>query len=158
MTAEMKQDFTLRISQANRTEMVVVLYDILFCYLEEAKEASEKALWESFCTSLEKARSTISELMASLNLETEIGKNTLSLYFYCIRRIAKGVYQKDGTVTEEVEGLLRPLRDAYAKVAMQNPEGPVMGNSQTVYAGLTYGKNQLTENLADQGSNRGMFA
>ena len=33
-----------------------------------------------------------------------------------------------------------------------------MNNSQTVYAGLTYGKNVLTENMADQGANRGMFA
>ena len=39
----------------------------------------------------------------------------------------------------------------------QNSSGPVMNNSQTVYAGLTYGRNQLTENMADQGSNRGML-
>ena len=32
-----------------------------------------------------------------------------------------------------------------------------MNNSQTVYAGLTYGRNQLTENMADQGTNRGML-
>lgn len=31
----------------------------------------------------------------------------------------------------------------------------VMENVQTVYAGLTYGRNNLNENLADQGINRG---
>lgn len=47
------------------------------------------------------------------------------------------------------------LHDAYEKVGEQDTSGPIMENTQTVYAGLTYGKNTLTENLYDQGSNRG---
>ena len=49
------------------------------------------------------------------------------------------------------------LCDAYRQIQDQDTSGPVMNNSQTVYAGLTYGRNQLTENMADQGTNRGML-
>ena len=36
MTDEMKQDFTRRITAANRTEMVVITYEIALEYLKEA--------------------------------------------------------------------------------------------------------------------------
>ena len=36
MTKEMKQEFTLRISQANKSGMVVILYEMLLAYLEAA--------------------------------------------------------------------------------------------------------------------------
>ena len=41
MTSECKQQFTLRIAQANSTELIVILYEMLLCYLDEAEEAAE---------------------------------------------------------------------------------------------------------------------
>ena len=35
MTRELKQEFTLKISQANKTELAVILYEMLLAYLEE---------------------------------------------------------------------------------------------------------------------------
>ena len=37
MKQEQKQDFTRRISQSNRSELIVVIYDIIFAYMEDAK-------------------------------------------------------------------------------------------------------------------------
>ena len=59
---------------------------------------------------------------------------------------------------EGIKRVIAPLSDAYRKISDQNSAGPVMENPQTVYAGLTYGRNTLTENLADQGLNRGILA
>ena len=42
MTKECKQQFTLRITQANPTQMIVILYEMLLCYLDEAKEAQDR--------------------------------------------------------------------------------------------------------------------
>ena len=39
MRKEDKQQFTLRITQANPTELVVILYEMLLCYLEDAENA-----------------------------------------------------------------------------------------------------------------------
>jgi len=79
------------------------------------------------------------------------------LYLYCIRRLAFCEAKEDRKVLAEIEKVIRPLHDAYAQIEKLNDRGPVMNNSQTVYAGLTYGRNNLTENMADQGTNRGML-
>ena len=42
MTRELKQQYTLRISQANKTQMVVILYEMLLIYVEEAMQAHEQ--------------------------------------------------------------------------------------------------------------------
>ena len=54
-----------------------------------------------------------------------------------------------------VRMIIGELQKAYKKIEDQDQSGPVMGNSQTVYAGLTYGRNTLTENIADPAANRG---
>ncbi len=39
MTREMKQIFTRRITQANSTQLVVILYDMILTYLKDAADA-----------------------------------------------------------------------------------------------------------------------
>ena len=74
-----------------------------------------------------------------------------------LRRLAVCEVRRDRTILEEIRKVIAPLCDAYRQIQDQDTSGPVMNNSQTVYAGLTYGRNQLTENMADQGTNRGML-
>ncbi len=160
MTREVKQQFTLRITQANSTDLVVILYEMLLCYLEESREAlnGDTSDREVFREAVRKARGCINELMGSLKMEYEPAPALLQLYLFCIRRLALCEVRRDAKPLEEIERVIRPLHDAYMKIAGQNSAGPIMGNSQTVYAGLTYGKDNLTENMADQGPNRGMYA
>ena len=39
MTDDLKQAFTLRISQANKSQMVVILYEMLLAYVQDAEVA-----------------------------------------------------------------------------------------------------------------------
>lgn len=158
MTKEAKQEFTLRISQANGTQMVVILYDMFLVYLDDAKTALAADENTAFHEAVRKARGCLNELLQSLNLKYEPAGALQQLYLFCIRRLAAGEAKKDEKSFEEIERVIKPLRDAYDKISIQNPAGPVMQNSQTVYAGLTYGRGQLNENLADQGALRGMKA
>ena len=157
MTREVKQQFTFRITQANSTQMVVILYEMLLNYLEEGREALESADNGTFREAIRKARGCINELIGSLHMEYEPAPALLQLYLFCIRRLANGEVKNDPQPLREIEQVIRPLHDAYEKISEQNKSGPIMGNSQTVYAGLTYGRNDLTENMADQGANRGML-
>lgn len=158
MTKECKQQFTLRITQANPTQLVVILYEMCLEYLKEAEEMLEKKNIPAFREAVRKTRGCLTELMQSLNLEYEPAPVLLQLYLFCVRRLAYGDFHRDASALGEIERVIRPLRDAYAGIQDQNPAGPVMGNSQTVYAGLTYGRNSLTENTGDPGANRGMLA
>ena len=62
------------------------------------------------------------------------------------------------TELAHVEEIMSKLHAAYETVSKQDESSPVMANTQTVYAGLTYGRNNLNESLADQGSSRGFRA
>ncbi len=157
MTGENKRQFTLRISQANPTELVVILYEMLLVYLDEAREALEAEDGREFHEAVRKARGCFNELLASLHYEYEPAPALSQLYLFCIRRLAIGESKKDKVPLGEIEKVISPLKDAYAQIAGKNNAGPVMGNTQAVYAGLTYGRNTLTENMADQGANRGMY-
>lgn len=158
MTREQKQEFTLRISQANPTQLVVILYEMLLCYLQDGREALAKEEEKEFKEAIRKARGCLGELMNSLNLKYEPAPALLSLCGFCVRRLTAAELKKSAEPLCEAERVIKPLRDAYGQIAGQNSAGPVMNNSQTVYAGLTYGRNTLTENMADQGANRGMYA
>lgn len=157
MTKEKKQQFTLRITQANPTQMVVILYEMCLEYLGEAREALQEGKIEEFRESTRKTRGCLTELMQSLDLDYEPAPAMMQVFLFCVRRLAYSEFHKDAKALEEIDQVLRPLRDAYAKIQEQNSAGPVMGNAQTVYAGLTYGRNSLTENTGDPGSNRGML-
>lgn len=164
MKKEDKQQFTLRITQANPTELVVILYEMLLCYLEDAKEALQpgepgtSGEPDGFHEAVRNARGCLNELLRSLDLRYEPAPALQRLYMFCIRRLARGEQRRDAGLLDEIKRVIAPLRDAYRSIAGQNSAGPVMNNSQAVYAGLTYGRNTLTENLADQGLNRGILA
>lgn len=157
MTKECKQQFTLRITQANSTELVVILYEMMLCYLEECGEAIKSDDRDMFKEAVRKARGCLNELMSSLHMEYAPARELMQLYLFCTRRLAHAEVKRDAQALFEIERVIRPLQEAYQQIAAQNEQGPVMNNSQTVYAGLTYGRNTLTENMADQGTNRGML-
>lgn len=155
MTKELKQQFTLKISQANKTQMIVILYEMLLIYLEEAKQAHGNGDIEGFRKGIKRTKACLHELMASLHFEYELSRNLLALYGYADRELTKADARNSVEELSHVESVIAKLHAAYETVSAQDTSGPVMSNTQTVYAGLTYGRNQLTESLADQGSNRG---
>lgn len=158
MTGELKQEFTLKISQANKTQMIVILYEMLLAYTQDAKKELAEDKIDDFRESSKKARNCIGELINSLNMEFEPAGRLLSLYVYCNKELLKAEIRKEEEPILHTEMVITKLHAAYVELAKQDTSGPVMQNSQTVYAGLTYGKNSLSENLTDQGANRGFRA
>lgn len=158
MTKELKQQYTLKITQANKTQLVVILYEMLLIYIEEARLAHEKEDREGFREGIRKSRGCLKELMASLHFEYEPAMNLLQLYLYANRELARADIRNRTEELDHVKMVMTKLHEAYEKISMQDTSGPIMENAQTVYAGLTYGKNTLTENLSDQGSSRGFRA
>ena len=154
MTKECKQQFTLRITQANSTQLIVILYEMTLQYLADGEQAVDDA---GLVEAVHRARGSIKELLNSLHREYSPAGELSRLYLFCLRRLAVCEVRRDRTILEEIRKVIAPLCDAYRQIQYQYTSGPVMNNSQTVYAGLTYGRNQLTENMADQGTNRGML-
>lgn len=155
MTRELKQEFTLRITQANKTQLITILYEMALLYVEEAEEALNAEDKAAFKSAIRKIRGCMNELTSSLHLEYELAQNLLQLYLYVNRELVKASSHFEKENLEHVRMVLRELHKSYQEIESQDTSGPVMGNTQTVYAGLTYGRNTLTENITDPGMNRG---
>ena len=82
MNDELKQQYKLRITSANKTQLVVILYEMFLQYMEEAKEAHEKEDVKAFKDAIRYARGCVKELMQSLNFEYEPAKELMQLYVY----------------------------------------------------------------------------
>ncbi|MBO4899702.1 MAG: flagellar protein FliS [Lachnospiraceae bacterium] len=157
MVDEKKQEFTRRISQANTTDMVVVIYDIAISYIDDVKSAIEESDQNKFMANIVRIRSCINELIGSLNYDYSPAGELLQLYIYCSRRLAAVQMRKDADALSEIRSIMVRLRDAYAQIADTNTSGPVMSNSENVYAGLTYGRGTLNEDVLGT-PNRGFLA
>ncbi len=158
MTKELKQEFTLRITQANKTQLITILYEMVLLYVDEAEDALSAGDKTLFKAAVRKIRGCMNELTASLNFDYEIAQNLLQLYLYINRELVKASLHFDKENLEHVRMVIGELQKAYKQIESLDTSGPVMGNSQTVYAGLTYGKNTLTENISDPTVNRGFLA
>lgn len=157
MTDEMKQEFTLRISQANKSELIVILYELFFHYIEEAGKAHAREDRQGFKAGLFKARDCLNELIASLNMEQDLAKAILKVYFFVSGRIGAACGSGRAESLTDAVRLMKSLYETYKADAVNDVSGPVMSYSQTVYAGLTYGRNTLTENREDGSASRGFY-
>lgn len=152
MTSEMKQEYTLKISQANKTQMVVIIYEILFQYLDEARENLGNKDINGFHESIRKCTGCIRELSSSINFESEVSGNLMSLYVFCTKELAKADIHHSADELYGVEMVTRKLYKAAKVVAQQDSSPAIMGNAPKVYAGLTYGKESIIVNIHSNGS------
>lgn len=155
MTKELKQEFTLRITQANKTQLITILYEMVLLYLDEAKEAHAADDKAAYKNAIRKIRDCMNELTLSLHLEYELAQNLLQLYQYINSELVQASIHYNQENLAHVESIITKLHAAYKQIETQDTSKPVMGNTQAVYAGLTYGRNTLTENISDSALNRG---
>lgn len=155
MKKEKKQEFTLRITRANKTQLVVILYDMVLVYLEDALEAFENKDYKEYKWNIERAKDCIDELLNSLHMEYEIAGILKGLYFFYKRELTTAAVQNKQELVLPVMQMIQELKESYEQVSSQDTSAPIMKNAQTVYAGLTYGKTSLNVDLSDQGTDRG---
>lgn len=154
MTDDLKKEYTLKISQANSSQLVVILYEMVGEYINEARTNLKGEDEAAFHDSIRKATACIRELVASINNESTVAGNLLSLFIFCQKEMAKADLHCREEELDHVEKIMKKLHDAFETVAKNDNSQPLMGNTQHVYAGLTYGKESLIVNLNSQ-SNRG---
>ena len=159
MDNEKQKDYTRRVSQANRTELVVITYDIILDYIRDALDAVERDVPEDVRSSAKQARRFLEELISVLDFRYSVSKQLLSLYGYVQRILVGREMSGRDRGLEDAGNVIFRLREAFAQIVPQDASGAVMENTQTIFAGLTYGKGSLNETEIGGGaSKRGFFA
>ena len=82
MTQEKKQEFTLKITQANKTQMITILYEMIIDYLNYALDEISVGQKSDGEKSLLKAQNCLDELIRSVNLYTDLGKMLHKIYIF----------------------------------------------------------------------------
>ena len=156
MENSLKQEFTRRLSQCNNGEMIVIMYDIVFAYMDEAKDAYAVNSYEDYKAAVRKCQGAIDTLIGALNFKYDIAKELYQLYMYSKNCLAKAMYQNRVDGIEEAERILKRLYASFCEAAKEDTSGPLMKNTQQVYAGMTYGRTNLNENFYED-NHRGFF-
>lgn len=158
MQNDLKQTFTRRLSQCNRGEMIVIIYDIYFAYTEDAKNAYEAGDHEAYKEALRRAQNALSELMHALNFSYDLSKNLYQLYMYAKNSLSKALYENKLDGLHDADRIMKRLYHSFEEVARLDHSEPLMRNTQQVYAGMTYGRTSLNENFMGANTNRGFLA
>lgn len=99
---------------ASPEELVLMLYNGIIRFIEEAKGTIEKKDYMAANNSIQRAQDIITELMLTLDMNYDISKNLYSLYDYMLRRLIDANVKKDVTILEEVKGFAIELRNTWS--------------------------------------------
>ena len=152
MTEEAIQGYSLRVTQANQSELTVITYEIILDYINDACAALDRLDIDSYILYNKKARQFLGELMAALNYDNPVSFNLIKIYEYAHRLLVEAEYSKKKSELTVVSELLSTLLEAFRQVAAKDNSTAVMMNTQQVYAGLTYSRGQLNETCIDPGA------
>lgn len=145
MTKEEINFFSKRIAQANKTELVVITYEIMINYVDSATVELSKGNTEGFVDNLKKTKRFLDDLTTSLRFNSSISYDLLSLYRFADKCIIKSISKRDDCDIDAVRNMLVKLHGSFEKISQEDSSATVMKNSSQVYAGLTYGKNSINE-------------
>lgn len=154
MTKEELRDYGVKVTQASRTELLVLTYDLTIRYIEDAIEELQAGNDKEFRNCLKHARAFINELSSALDMQYKVSANLLSLYIFMDKVIVKADIRKETDELIRIIQMLKKLQNAFEEAKKSDASGPVMENTQQVYAGLTYSKSALNEDIYLD-SNRG---
>lgn len=145
MTKEELNGYSYRVTQASKTELIVIMYDISINYLSDALICFENKNIEGFRDNLKKAQKVVNQLMSALDMKYNISLELMRLYKYITNVFIRSSIRKEVEELKVVMSMLKKLKITFEKVSEQDNSGPVMKNTQQVYAGLTYSNGGLNE-------------
>lgn len=156
MDQEQRKAYVARVTQANRSDLVVIIYELFLLAMDDAEEAFKRGNLTEGTDFIKKAEGFLQELMGSLDRRYAIAEELMRLYRYVYEQLIFSVIRRKMVHADTVREVMTKLKNAFVEVAKQDDSGPVMQNTQQIYAGLTYGKGSLNEVLlSGNESNRG---
>ena len=113
MENELKKDFTRRLSQCNSGEMIVIIYDIFFAYVDDIRQAHCKGDHDGQKDAIRNAQSVLDELIGSLNFSYPISHNLYKLYMFCKNELSRAMYENRLDGVQEAEHIMHRLYTSF---------------------------------------------
>ena len=126
MTQEKKQEFTRRLSCCNRGQMIVIMYDILFTYLDDGIQAKEAGDYEAFKDAVRHAQQVICRLQDDLDFKYEIAGSLYAEYQFVNKLLSMAVCKNTSKNLQDAKNILGNLYDAFVEASHQDTSEPLM--------------------------------
>lgn len=148
MTKSEINAYTMRVTQASKSELIVIMYEMAVKYIDDGMAAIKAGNTDEFRVNIKRAKAVVNELASVLDLRFPVSVNLLSLYTYMNNVMVKADITLKTDDVMRVRAMLEKLHAAFVKVSEQDNTEPLMKNVQQVYSGLTYSRNSLNESYA----------
>lgn len=152
MKKEKIDDYSFKVTQANKTQLVVLVYDIVLDDINTAREEFAAGEIDQFVGTVKHGQRFVQELMRTLDCQYEIGLDLMTLYLHVNKMMIKAIIQRKPDALEGLEDVIGKLQKAFHEISRTDYSGPVMQSTEQVYAGLTYNKRDLSETYLDAGN------
>ena len=157
MTSQEINDYGVKISQANKTELIVIMYEMAIKYIDDGLESLSNNNIEEYRLNLKRSKAVINELTSVLDMSYVISYELRSLYILINNVLVRADIRVETDELKRVREMLIKLSKSFKKVSADDNSGPVMENTQQLYAGLTYSKTSLNVDMYSD-VNRGFKA
>ncbi len=147
-----------QVANATRGQLLKITYDLLLESLENIKKHAQEGAQKEYSYEVARSRQILQELIDTLDFKQEISQNLMQIYVYINGLLIKSLINYDEVLIDESKALINQLLEGWDGATAKDTENAkAMGNAQQVYAGFTYGKNDLNESVLDD-KNRGFKA
>jgi flagellar protein FliS len=116
---------SVQVTTSSPGEILVMLYDGLFRFLEEAREAMLADDRARVGDRINRAHAIVNELAATLNKDVapELCENLEALYFFASAKLVEANLYQDPERLQHVIRVLAPLREGFTTVVRQQQTG-----------------------------------
>ncbi|MEW4327901.1 flagellar export chaperone FliS [Rossellomorea marisflavi] len=116
------------VTTASPGELTLMLYNGCLKFIHLAKVAIDNNEIESKNTNIQKAQKIISELMSTLNVESEVTKGMLSLYEFSNHKLFSANIRSDINELQEAQAIITEFRDAWKQAIQLNRQKQYAGS------------------------------
>ncbi len=145
MTEEQMNVYKMRISQAGIAEMTTIMFEMEIQWMEEAVAAYGESNLEEFVRCTDKAQLVQVELMNVMNRSNDVAEDVYSVFAYMNKQLIRSKIKRQPLEFDRMLAMLHKYHTSFAALIPTDQGGPVMQQSEKVYAGLTYGAGGLVE-------------
>ena len=82
MTKSEINAYTMRVAQASKSELIVIMYEMAVKYIDDGTEALQAGNVQEFRVNIKRAKAVVNELASVLDLRFSVSSNLLALYTY----------------------------------------------------------------------------
>ena len=145
MTKENASSYIMQISQANASGLLCIAYSLWQTFVREAIEAHAAGDGAAYKQLLKKTQKVNQEIIIMMNHDNPYARDVMAIHFFANRRLTESIVKGEPVELDRLLAMMAKLQASFEELSKKDQDGPLMQNTQQVYAGLTYGKGTLNE-------------